>query len=425
MAEGPVSPLFSQRNFASLWGGQLISILGERLTYLALLGLIAQHTSSFTDPHASSLLLALLLNVMIAPVLLFAPFTGAWVDRWNLKRVMVSSDLLRGVLVALIPVVYAATRHTGPVFVIVFALFTCNVFFLPAKSAITPEIVPTPQLLVANALLSAAGIVATGLGALAGGWVVDHWGWPTALYLNAVTYLVSVLSLALILYRPHAHHEARPALTLRGYLGEVRAGWAMVRHNVPVGLGLLALGAVWAGGGFVHVAGNQHIQRAASMPGMERLGVLLFVFGLGSGLATWWVNRHGRAIPRPHLLGGGLLLAAGGLVAFAVSSRFAVFAGAAFLIGLGAAPVFVLSETLLQIGTEPRQRGRVFSARDFLMRLLVLLSTTAAGWATPRFGTAAILLVCAAVVTVAGGLAILWGRSQPELMQVEPHPGQR
>ena len=43
--------------------------------------------------------LSVLANVMLAPVLLFAPFTGAWVDRWNLKRVMIVSDLLRAVLV--------------------------------------------------------------------------------------------------------------------------------------------------------------------------------------------------------------------------------------------------------------------------------------------------------------------------------------
>ena len=90
---------------------------------------------------------------------------------------------------------------------IVFAMFTCNVLFLPAKSAITPEIVPARQLLAANALLAGAGIVATAIGALAGGWVVDHWGWGTALYLNGFTYLVSVFALLMIVYRPSKDSE--------------------------------------------------------------------------------------------------------------------------------------------------------------------------------------------------------------------------
>src|SRR5215470_12757295 len=263
------APLLRQRNFAALWWGQLVSILGERLTYLALVGLISEHTHGLKDP-GSPLLLSLLAYVMLAPVLLFAPFTGAWVDRWNLRRVLILSDTLRSVLVALIPLLYLYSHHPAPMYGLVFALFTCNVFFLPAKSAITPEIVPAEQLLSANALLVVAGVVATSLGAPGGGWIVDHWGWSTALYLNAVTYLVSVVSLALIVYRPHAPHAPVPEVTWRTYLHEVGEGWSVVRRNSTVGLAMLALAAVWVGGGFLHVAGNQHIQNAASKTGIVR-----------------------------------------------------------------------------------------------------------------------------------------------------------
>jgi MFS family permease len=121
-------------------------------------------------------------------------------------------------------------------------------------------------------------------------------------------------------------------------------------------------------------------------------------------------------VPRPWLLGGGLLVVAIGLVAFAVSSRFAVFAMAAFLIGLAAAPSFVLSETLIQEGTELQQRGRVFSMRDFLMRLLFLIGVTTAGWITRAFGTEPALLLCAALVAAAGLLTLAWGRRNPRLM---------
>jgi len=325
--------------------------------------------------------------------------------------VLIWSDALRAGMVALIPLSYAMSHHTLPVFALVFGLFSCNVFFLPAKSAITPEIVPTPQLLGANALLAAAGIAATAVGALGGGWIVDHWGWPRALWINGVTYLVSVVALAIILYRPH-HPQGPPArISLRSYLDEVLAGWKVVRSNRAVGLALIALGAVWVSGGFLHVAGNQHIQRHALQPGMERVGVLLAVLGAGAGLGTWWVNRHHHRISAGALLGWGLILAGGSLVAFAMSNHFAVYAGAAFVTGIGAAPAFTLSETLLQQSTETRQRGRVFSARDFLMRLVFLIGVSAAGAVTRGFGTQAALLVAAGVIAVAGSIAVIWGRS--------------
>jgi hypothetical protein len=62
----PGRHLLRQHNFAALWWGQLVSLLGERLTYLALVGLLAQHTRHFADAR-SSLLLTLLANVMLAP----------------------------------------------------------------------------------------------------------------------------------------------------------------------------------------------------------------------------------------------------------------------------------------------------------------------------------------------------------------------
>jgi MFS family permease len=347
-----------------------------------------------------------LANVMLAPVLLLAPFSGAWVDRWNLKRVMVRSDLLRCVIVMAIPVLYGMTHLSAVVFVLVFLLFTCNVFFLPAKSAITPEIVPPPQLLAANALLAGAGIAATAVGALAGGWIIDHWGWATAMIVNGGTYFVSVIALLAIRYRPHAHHAA-PGVSLTGYLREVAQGWGVVRGNRTVGLALVALAAVWIGGGFLHVAGNPHIQVSAQKPGIERVGVLMCVLGLGSGIGTWWVNAHGRRFPRGVLLGIGLLLAGGGITLFALSTRFAVFCVAGFIAGLAAAPAFTLSETLLQEGTEPRQRGRVFSARDFVTRLVFLGAVTLAAAAARGFGHGNALLIGAAIVAAAGAI-VLW-----------------
>lgn len=412
---GPARPLLLQRDFASLWGGQLISILGERLNFLALNGLLLAHTRAFADLRQSSVLLGLLGTVMLLPVLLFAPFVGPWVDRWNLRRTLLVSDTLRALLVCAIPLGYEATHSVTVVFAVVFLLFTCNVFFLPAKSAMTPEIVAPEQLLAANTLLSVAGIIATGLGALAGGWLVDHLGWTVVMWVNAVTYLVSVGSLALIRYRARPRplrDDAAPS----GYLQEVVAGLRVVRSSPAVGLALIALGAVWAGGGFLQVAGIQHIQRAASVPGTERLSLLMVAFAVGAALGTWAVNARGKAWPRPLVLGVGLLAAGGFLVAMAVTTRFAVFAGAAFLIGLCAAPAFVLTETLLQEGTELSLRGRVFALRDFAMRGTNQLSLWIAAAATPLLGTTAALLIAAVVIAGAGALSLAWGRRAPELM---------
>lgn len=416
----PGPPLLLQRNFASLWSGQLISLLGDRLAYLALGGLLLEHSHGGTD-SGYTVLLAWLANVMVAPVLLFAPFTGAWVDRQNLKRVLVVSDLLRSVVVFAIPWAFDLSGLIELPFALVFVLFTCNVFFLPAKSAITPSLVASDRLLAANSLLAVAGIVATVIGAVGGGWFVDHLGWRLALQLNGLTYFVSVVSLVLIVYRPHPV-PPRPSESVGHYLREVAEGWTLIRHSPRVALGLFTFGAVWMGGGFLHVAGNAHIQRAASVPGMVRVGILLAALGLGSLISTLWINTRGRHHSRARVLGAGFVLAGLALVAFAVSSRFAVFAASAFLVGLFIAPAFVLTETLMQEGAAPHQRGRVFSARDFLMRLTFLIASTLAAGLTGAYGTRVTLLLCCGLLVTAGAVSLGWRNPGATASAAPPPP---
>jgi MFS family permease len=398
-------PLFRQRNFSALWWGQLVSLVGERLTYLALIGLVAEHTQAFRDT-GSAFLLSLLANVMLAPVLLFAPFAGAWVDRRDLRRVLVGADLLRAGIIVAVPLVYLVVHSMWPVFGLLFLLFTCGVFFLPAKSALTPELIAAPQLLRANTWLSAAGIAATAVGSLGGGWLVDHWGWSSALYVNGATYLVSVAALLSIRYRAAPRAPEAESPTLRGYLQQVSAGFQVVRTNARVGLAITTLGAVWCAGGFLHVAGNLHVQRAAGVPSMARLGVLMAMLGVGSATSAWWLNTVGRDQSRPWVLAIGLALAGAGLMLFAATTQYAVFALAAVLMGMAAAPALMVTETLLQEATEPGMRGRVFGARDFLMRSVLLLSVGLAGGVTRWWGPQAALLVAGVLVLGVSGLAI-------------------
>jgi MFS family permease len=401
--------LFRQRSFASLWWGQFFSITGDRFTYLALAGLFYEH--SRTDSSTSyAALLAVFANVVVAPVLLFAPFTGAWVDRHNLKHVLVVSDALRALIVLAIPILFQLTHSTDVVFALIFALFTVNVVFLPAKSALLPEVVRTDQLLAANSLLAGAGILATAIGALLGGYIIDRWGWAFAMQLDAASYLISVVGLALVSYRAVDHHAQLVPISVRGYLNEVGAGLGVVRRSRAVGIGLIALAAVWFAGGVLHVAGNQHIQAMASAPGMSRLGALLFAIGVGSGIGAWWINTRGKRLPRALVLGAGLMLAGLTLVLFASSRLFAVFVGSALLLGLFAAPALVLTETVLQEGTELAHRARVFSLRDFLMRLTLLVSVSAAAWMVNLTDTRMTLLACALGLVAVGGCTIALGR---------------
>ena len=402
--------LFRQRAFAALWWGQLASLTGERVAYLALIALLAAHTSAFHDARSSWLLTALA-NVMLAPVLLFAPFVGAWIDRRPRLRVMIGADLLRAAVVLAMPVAYGVTHSVLPVFVLLFVQFTSGVFFLPAKSALTPEIVSAPQRLQANIWLSGAGVLAAALGSLGGGWLVDRYGWAPALVLNAGTYLVSVA--AMLLMRagtppgpaapPVAHAVAAPSLA--AYLHEIRDGLRVIRDDRHIVLALSTLATVWLAGGFLHVAGNLHVQQASGPASVSRLGVLIAVLGAGSAAGTAWLNTTGRHTRRPPLLLASLVLAGAGLVLFAATSRLELYLVAAFVMGLAAIPALMVTETMLQEAAGSEVRGRVFATRDFVMRLVLLASVSLAGWVTRALGAPLALAIAGAAVVLAGVLA--------------------
>lgn len=409
--------LLAQRSFAGLWWGQLCSITGDRLTYLALMGLLFERTGS---GPAYAGLLAVLGNVVIAPVLLFAPFAGAWIDRRNLKSVLVIADVARAVIVFAMPIVYGWSNDLTTVFGLVFLLFTINVFFLPAKSALIPDVVPREQLLAANSLLAGAGIAATGIGALVGGWVVDRWGWALAMRLDALSYLVSVAGLALI--APMRHHSAAPEMQtgVASYLRDVLDGWRLLRSRATIVVALLALATVWWSGGVLHVAGNDHVQTAASVPGMLRIGILLCAIGAGTGVGTWWINRHGRDHAPSVVLGAGLTLASVAVLLFAATKLFAVFVLAAVLLGLFAAPALILTETVLQQATSPGQRARLFSAKDFVMRATLLASLSASAWCVAATGPRTTLAIGAFVLLAAAiGIVRAGRRDTSTVSQIE------
>lgn len=409
----PLPALFRQRAFAALWWGQLASLTGERVAYLALIALLAAHTSAFHDARSSWLLTALA-NVMLAPVLLFAPFVGAWIDRRPRLRVMIGADLLRAAAVLAMPVVYGMTHSVTPVFVLLFLQFTSGVFFLPAKSALTPEIVTAPQRLQANIWLSGAGVIAAALGSLGGGWLVDRFGWAPALVLNAGTYLVSVAAMLVMRGVAASPGAAAPAVSptastaapsLSAYLHEIRDGLRVIRDDPHIMLALSTLATVWLAGGFLHVAGNLHVQQASGMPGVSRLGVLIAVLGAGSAAGTAWLNTLGRSSRRPPLLLASLVLAGAGLMLFAATSRLEFYLVAAFVMGLAAIPALMVTETMLQEAAGAEVRGRVFATRDFVMRLVLLASVSLAGWVTRAVGAPLALALAGGAVMLAGTLA--------------------
>src|SRR4051794_6123071 len=136
--------LLKNRNFRFLWLGQVISDFGDSLTNLALLFLINKLTGSTAA-------LATMLIVLTVPQITFRLVAGVYVDRLDRKRIMVVSDLLRGLLV-LGFVLVASPDLVWLLYVLAFVQASIGTLFTPARSALLPNLVPTSALMAANSV---------------------------------------------------------------------------------------------------------------------------------------------------------------------------------------------------------------------------------------------------------------------------------
>ncbi|HEV8128992.1 MAG TPA: MFS transporter, partial [Candidatus Eisenbacteria bacterium] len=249
--------LFRSGSFRALWIGQLVSVFGDRFTYLALLAVVIERARAPSNPAAE---LSWIPVVSFLPTILFGPWIGALVDTWNRKRVLVLSDAARGVIALLFLVVVPRGGLAGA-FGLVFALYVANTFFLPARSAVLPDMVPADRLTEANSLVTLAGVAATIAGSLIGGLAVQRLGWRAGFAFDAVTYFVSALALTQIRVAAAAAPRVAVSSEPRSATGAYRALWADVREGARITLGsrramgaIAATGLLWVAGGALHVA---------------------------------------------------------------------------------------------------------------------------------------------------------------------------
>lgn len=227
----PYVRLALDSRFAAYWVAQTISLFGDRLNQVALAVLVYNVTNS---PLATGLvfLAATLPNIVLGPV------AGTFVDRWEHKRVMIASDLIRAVLVVAIP--FAAAADVYLVYPLVFMVTTVSLFFRPAKVAVIPRIVHADDVMAASSATWTADTLADLMGFPIAGLFVAFLGSQAtqlalAFFADSATYILSAVLLATIVLTPitrHATHAAQGAF--QAFFGEVADGWRFLRTRAPL-----------------------------------------------------------------------------------------------------------------------------------------------------------------------------------------------
>jgi MFS family permease len=357
--------LGGNRNFRRLWLAQIVSEIGDWFYTLSIYTLLLQLTG-----HASSVALALVLQVL--PQTLVGPTAGVVNDRLKRKHVMIAADLVRFVVVLTMLSVRSASM-VWLVYPLLLAETTMAAFFEPARSSVIPNVAQTAEVLVANTLSSATWSVNLLIGASVGGVVAAFLGRDVVFILNALSFLTSAFLIA-GMHFPEPHAEGSAALHIRDLVNfsPVLEGIRYIRRHrtllpaVFAKAGELMVGPSWVIFTVMGAGEFAFHGRRVDAAGGAMLGMSILLGGRGIGamvgplIAARWAGQSDRRLGLGILFG--YITVALGYVLLGVSRTVWTAAGCAMLAHAGGSTVWVFSTTLLQLHSEDRFRGRVFSA---------------------------------------------------------------
>ena len=412
MAELLTNP--EHRNFQRLWLAQLVSQFGDRINQLALVGLIAERSPG------STLGLAKLLAFTIIPVFLIQPFAGVFIDRWDRRTTLFVCDLIRGALVLTIPLIFIYQHSMIPIYIAVFCAFCCSRFYVPAKMSIIPDLVKKDHLANANSLMTMTGMIAAGLGAALGAFIIEYTGARNGFFIDAFTFFFSAALLCamnlpwhwtLKIDRSKIVKASREIRTLqKSFWTEFKEGiqYLLQRREIWVLLSMLFVLFAAAGASYVVVIVFIQQSFGSVTRDVGILGIFL-TLGLMGGVLLY--GKWGQKLNWLQTIAIGLITGGVMLSIFAVlvqQSPQLLLAGLlSFIFGLTIGPIFVATNTTVHLVSNEQMRGKVFSALEIVMHFAFLIAMLISSWFSNFVGPMGILVTVGIMCTLAGGIALI------------------
>jgi MFS family permease len=220
--------LREEPQYRLLFGSQVLSIVGDRVTAVALPFAVIAVGGDVAD-------VALVSAAQFLPFVVLALPAGVWADRLDRRRILIASDTVRLVCQLLAASLLLGGAASVPTLVGIAAVYgAADAFFAPAFSGLLPSTVSPARLQPANALRGLSFSFGSVVGPILAGLLIAFAGGPGgALLFDAVTFAVSI---ALLLpLRPRlverALHEEDPTATTHHFWTSLNQGWEEVRNR--------------------------------------------------------------------------------------------------------------------------------------------------------------------------------------------------
>ncbi len=420
--------LLINRDFALLFMGRFVSQIGDGIHYFAMAWLVLDLTGSGTA-------LGTLLMAASLPSILLAPFSGVLADTLNRKKIVVSMDIVRGLLVLTLAVIHWTGQLTLPVLYIVTILLSLSgVLFSPAIMATLPGLVKREELPKANARSAFSNSVTGTLGPIVGALLLANFGYLGIFLINGVSFLLSAISELFIRF-PKQQPLAQTNNARADFFNNFKDGFRFLWKNA--GLRVLIAGGLLLNFLFNPLFGVvfPYFGKEILLMPAEHFGLSQSSFPVGMLLGTMVVAVLAQKFSKIRILTGaatlqGLLVMALGVLALpAIHSQLAPYGVLLALMvpmlfmGIISVQVNVQVNTMMQETVPDGYRGRVFAMFGSLMQLASPLGMGLFGLLLGWIPVHVFFLVCGtmAVATAAAfaaspSLRILCGEEEPAAM---------
>jgi MFS family permease len=373
--------LLRDRNVRWLFAGQTISQVGDGVSKVALLWFVY----ALTD---SALKMSLIGVLQTIPPLLFGPLAGVLLDRLDKRKAMIIIDVMRAVLLAAIPVLYAIGVLTLPwLYVLVFVTAMFSMAFGPALNATLPLIAKKEQLTGINALMQSALTIGQLLGPAISGMLIAAFGAQNALYVNAAAFVVSAIS-KIPLRLPHVRANRSSDNVWTQAMKDLRDGVRFVFVKQRLLFLLMIIASIFMLGSTAFVYLLPVIGDRLLHVGPVALGWLWSALSVGILATTVWLiwKPQQTVCTRIWMIAVAAAVAAGAVPSLLMHDSIIWAAGLIVAIGATSGLITPLVAASLQERTPKDLMARVFGLFNTGTMVSAMVGMTLFGWVADRFG---------------------------------------
>ncbi|MBE7118961.1 MFS transporter [Bacillus cereus] len=354
--------LRTNKNFKNLFYGQTLSVLGDWFHTVSLLTLVYSVTES-------PFMIALTFMSKGVPQLLLSPFIGGIVDRFSKKKILIFTDILRGIIVL---TYLFAIYKIEIIFISNICLSVLSCLFEPAKQSILKNIVHQNHFVTANSLSSTINGFMSIMGASLGGLIAQSLHIEFAFLVNSLSYFIS----AYIIYK-----MSIPLDTFnkkKAFFTDIKDGYTYILQRKII-LTLILVGISWGIiGGSYQLLLTIYAERIFH----TNIGILYTVQGagfmIGSLLVNLYMSKNEEKMKRA--FGWAYLLQGIFFLGFILSDQLIIGIITLLCMRIVGGIIVPLDTTLLQTYTQENMIGKVFSFHYSIYGSLIQLSMFITRW---------------------------------------------